>query len=61
MTEEAVAIRRELADSYPDRYRPDLAASLSNLGIRFSKLDRLAEAEEIRGEAERNRADYGGA
>ena len=43
-TEEAVAIRRELAAAYPDRYRPDLAASLTNLGIRFSALGRPAEA-----------------
>ena len=32
VTEEAVAIRRELADASPDRYRPDLAQSLGNLG-----------------------------
>ena len=37
-------IWRELAAAYPDRYRPDLAASLSNLGVRFSALGRPAEA-----------------
>ena len=36
MTEEAVAIQRELAAAYPDRYRPDLADSLTNLGVTFS-------------------------
>ena len=35
---------RELAAASPDRYRPDLARSLSNLGIRFSELGRPAEA-----------------
>ncbi|WP_189244150.1 tetratricopeptide repeat protein, partial [Planobispora rosea] len=44
VTEEAVTIRRELAERYPDRYAPALAASLSNLGIRFSELGRPAEA-----------------
>ncbi len=43
-TEEAVAIRRELAATHPDRYRPDLASSLSNLGVMFSALGRPAEA-----------------
>jgi hypothetical protein len=31
VTEEAVKIRRMLAAASPDRYRPDLAASLNNL------------------------------
>ncbi|HXZ77692.1 MAG TPA: hypothetical protein VEH31_43415 [Streptosporangiaceae bacterium] len=31
VTEEAVAIRRELAAANPDRHRPDLATSLTNL------------------------------
>ena len=44
VTEEAVAIRRDLAAVNPDRYRPDLAASLSNLGVAFSELGRIAEA-----------------
>jgi hypothetical protein len=36
---------RELAGANPDRYRPDLARSLSNLGNRFSALGHLAEAQ----------------
>jgi tetratricopeptide (TPR) repeat protein len=43
-TQEAVAIRRELAEAYPDRYRPGVAASLSNLGVCFYELGRAAEA-----------------
>ena len=43
-TLEAVAIRRELAQVNPDRYRPDLAFSLNNLGGRFSELGRPADA-----------------
>jgi tetratricopeptide (TPR) repeat protein len=39
-----VGIRRELAAAYPDRYRPDLADSLSNLGITFWELGRPADA-----------------
>ena len=35
VAEEAVAIYRELAAAYPDRYRPELATSLSNLGLRL--------------------------
>ncbi len=42
--QEAVAIRRELAAAYPDRYRPGLATSLDNLGNRLSALGRPAEA-----------------
>lgn len=37
-------MRRELAAASPDRYRPDLAAALSNLGVRFSELGRPADA-----------------
>jgi hypothetical protein len=43
-SEEAVAMYRELAKVNPARYRPDLATSLTNLGIRFSALGRPAEA-----------------
>ena len=50
-TEEAVAIRRELAAASPDRYRPDLATSLSNLGVRFSELGRPADALPVAEEA----------
>ncbi len=44
VAEQAVAIYRELAAVNPDRYRPDLAASLSNLGVTFSELGRPADA-----------------
>ena len=43
-TQEAVAIYQVLAAADPDRYRPDLAGSLTNLGVRFSALGRPAEA-----------------
>ncbi len=42
--EEAVAIYRELAAADPDRYRPDLATSLTNLAGPYSELGRRAEA-----------------
>ncbi|GLW25329.1 molecular chaperone Tir [Microbispora amethystogenes] len=42
--EQAVDIRRELATAHPDRYRPDLATSLTNLGIRLAELGRPADA-----------------
>ena len=35
---------RELAAANPDRYRPTLAAVLSNLGVALSALGRSAEA-----------------
>ena len=37
-------MHRELAAAYPERYRPDLAAQLSNRGARLSALGRSAEA-----------------
>jgi hypothetical protein len=43
VTKEAVAMYRELAAASPDRYRPDLAQSLTNLGAMFSELGRQAE------------------
>ena len=43
VTEEAVAMYRELAAASPDRYRPHLADSLTNLGVRFSELGRPAD------------------
>jgi hypothetical protein len=33
VTQQAVAIRRELAEAYPDRYRPDLTRIRNNLCI----------------------------
>ena len=35
MTEETVTTCRELVTASPDRYRSDLARSLSNLGVRL--------------------------
>ena len=49
--QEAVAIRRELAAASPDRYRPDLARSLANLGVWFSALGRPADALPVTEEA----------
>ncbi|MEM8602117.1 MAG: tetratricopeptide repeat protein, partial [Bacteroidota bacterium] len=43
-TEEAVTIRRRLAQRNPDAFEPDLAMSLNNLGIRFSNLGRREDA-----------------
>ena len=43
--QEAVAIRRELAQANPDRYRPDLAQSLNNLAGTLAQTDRPAETE----------------
>ena len=51
MTQEAVEIRRELAAAYPDRYRPDLAASLRVLANALDSLGSTAEAEAARHEA----------
>ncbi|WIN00121.1 tetratricopeptide repeat protein [Actinoplanes oblitus] len=51
--EEAVTIRRRLAEQNPDAYLPDLAASLNNIGTSLSELGRreqaLAPAEEATG------------
>jgi hypothetical protein len=49
--EEAVTIFRELAAASPDRYRPDVARSLTSLASRMAELGRIAEAETIRKEA----------
>lgn len=59
VTEEAVAIYRELAATSPDRYRLDLADRLLILGLHLSELGRPAEGEVMQREAERIRADYG--
>jgi hypothetical protein len=50
-----VAMCRELAATMPDRYRPDLADSLSNLGDVLSALNRKSEAAAARHEAAENR------
>lgn len=51
VTEEAVAIYRKLADTDPDRYRPDLADFLSDLAAILSSLDGHSEADQARREA----------
>ena len=51
VSEEAVNMYRELAAASPDRYRPDLASSLTNLGNRFSELGRPADALPVTEEA----------
>ena len=42
--QEAVAIYHKLATTNPDRYRPELAASLGYLGVALSELSRPADA-----------------
>ena len=49
--ENAVQTFRHLAGDAPDRYRPDLAGSLSNLGVTYSELGRLADALPVTEEA----------
>jgi len=51
VTEEAVAIRRELAAANPDKYRPGLAASLLTLGPVLSELGHPAAALPVTEEA----------
>jgi hypothetical protein len=51
VTEEAVAIRRELAAAMPDRYRPDLARSLRRIAGIYEDLGEAAKADAIRAEA----------
>jgi hypothetical protein len=51
VTQEAVAMYRELATASPDRYRPDLARSLTNLAEALTALDRIAAADTARDEA----------
>ncbi len=48
-------MHRELAAASPDRYRPGLATSLSNLGNRFAELGRDREAAAASAEADRLR------
>lgn len=49
--QEAVEIRRELADAYPDRYRPDLATSLRVLADVLDSLGSTTGAEAARHDA----------
>ena len=58
--QKAVQIRRELAAAYPDRYRADLATSLSNLGARYSTLGRPIEGLITEQEAVAIRRELGG-
>ncbi|HAI11105.1 MAG TPA: hypothetical protein DCM28_05330, partial [Phycisphaerales bacterium] len=44
--QQAVEIRRKLADANPDAFLPDLAMSLNNLAIQLSELGRRQEALE---------------
>jgi hypothetical protein len=43
-SQEAVAIRRELAAAHPDAFRPNLALSLTNLSNRLSDLGQREDA-----------------
>jgi hypothetical protein len=47
----AVALYQKLAAADPDRYRPDLAASLNSLGAQLFALDRPADAVPVTREA----------
>ena len=49
--QEAVDIRRFLAEQRPDAFRPDFAMSLNNLGNRLSDLGRYEKAHEATQEA----------
>ena len=49
--EETVTIHRELTAASPDRYRPDLAQSLTNLGEVLEAVGRKADADAARDEA----------
>jgi tetratricopeptide (TPR) repeat protein len=55
ITQEAVAVYRELAAASPDRFRPRLANALNNLGNRYSEAGRPADAAESRAEVSRLR------
>jgi tetratricopeptide (TPR) repeat protein len=43
-SQEALAIRRDLAAARPDAFRPGLAGSLNNLSVRLGELGRREEA-----------------
>ena len=49
--QEAAAIYRELATTEPAQFRPDLAAAVADLGVRFHSLGRPADAAEATEEA----------
>ena len=48
---EALQIRRELAQKNPETYRPDVAATLNNLGVLDSRQGRMEEAQQEFAEA----------
>ncbi|MEO1018946.1 MAG: tetratricopeptide repeat protein, partial [Pseudomonadota bacterium] len=50
-TEEAVAIRRKLAQDRPDAFLPDLARALNNLSVDLSNLGRREDALQATEEA----------
>jgi len=49
--QDAVTLRRDLAAAEPARYTPDLANSLTNLGICLERLDRADAQLQARAEA----------
>jgi hypothetical protein len=51
--EEAVGIRRRLAEANPAAWEPDLARSLNNLADQLVAVGRPTEGEQARAEAER--------
>jgi len=55
--EEALGIRRELAEENPSAYRPDVAKTLNNLAILHADTDRLPDAEREYEEALRIRRE----
>ena len=48
VTEEAIAVYRELAQADPGRYRPDITQALDDLAANLTELDRDSEAEQSR-------------
>jgi tetratricopeptide (TPR) repeat protein len=58
LIEEAVTIRRQLAEAFPRAFLPDLASSLANLANTLSSLNRPAEASVIHEEAEAARGAW---
>ena len=48
--QEAVTVRRALAEAHPDAYLPNLAMSLNNLANLLESLGRSAESDVVRQE-----------
>jgi hypothetical protein len=55
VTEEAVTLYGDLAAASPDRYRPDLANSLTNLSEQLAALGRKSDADAVRDEDDKLR------